>query len=189
MVRRQVCCHRLSNGGLGMPDLKNHWFAERLAYLGRSLSKDTLLRRKASETFLRHQVRPQSRRLTQAEGRSTVCLLMPSSNSQPSLVQWPFEAEKGTVSGFSGGHHFGSSRGSGRLVNGVGSLAFELGARFGLLEQFRVLAHLAACTESVALFGLNYKAGLPDMPDCPHCGGGLEQTADHAFYYWNEFIR
>ena len=34
-----------------MPDLKNHWFAEKLAYLGRSLSKDTVWRRKASDTF------------------------------------------------------------------------------------------------------------------------------------------
>ena len=35
-----VHCQRLRNGDLGMPDLGNHWFAERLAYLGRSLSKD-----------------------------------------------------------------------------------------------------------------------------------------------------
>ena len=39
MVRRQICCQHLRNEGLGMPDLENHWFAERLAYLGRSLSK------------------------------------------------------------------------------------------------------------------------------------------------------
>ena len=34
MVCRQVCCQHLRNGGLGMPDLENHWLAERLAYLG-----------------------------------------------------------------------------------------------------------------------------------------------------------
>ena len=27
-VRRQVCCQRPRNGGLGMPDLKSHWLAE-----------------------------------------------------------------------------------------------------------------------------------------------------------------
>ena len=32
-------------------------------------------------------------------------------------------------------------------------------------------------------FGLNYKAGLADMPDCPCCGSGLEEMAEHAFYY------
>ena len=31
--------------------------------------------------------------------------------------------------------------------------------------------------------GLNYNAGLEDMPDCPRCGSGLEKTAEHAFYY------
>ena len=26
-------------------------------------------------------------------------------------------------------------------------------------------------------------AGLADMPDCVRCGSGLEETAEHAFYY------
>ena len=34
MVHRQVCIQRTRNGGLGMPDLKTHWLAERLVYLG-----------------------------------------------------------------------------------------------------------------------------------------------------------
>ena len=34
-----------------MPDLENHWFVERLAYLAQSLSKDTVWRRKVSDTF------------------------------------------------------------------------------------------------------------------------------------------
>ena len=38
MVRRQVCIQGTRNGGLGMPDLESHWLAERLAYLGRSLT-------------------------------------------------------------------------------------------------------------------------------------------------------
>ena len=32
-------------------------------------------------------------------------------------------------------------------------------------------------------FLVNYRAGLVDMPDCARCGGGLEETAEHAFYY------
>ena len=31
--------------------------------------------------------------------------------------------------------------------------------------------------------GLNYKADLADMPICARCGGGLEERAEHAFYY------
>ena len=30
MARRQVCTQHTCNGGLGMPDLESHWFAERL---------------------------------------------------------------------------------------------------------------------------------------------------------------
>ena len=36
---------------------------------------------------------------------------------------------------------------------------------------------------ALPLLGLNYKAGLADMPDCPRCGSGLEETAEHTFYY------
>ena len=53
MVRRQVCIQRTRNGGLGMPDLESHWLAERLAYLGRVLTGDSVWRRKASRTFPR----------------------------------------------------------------------------------------------------------------------------------------
>ena len=53
MVHRQVCIEHTRNEGLGMPDLESNWLAERLAYLGRSLSGDVVLRRKASRTFLR----------------------------------------------------------------------------------------------------------------------------------------
>ena len=36
---------------------------------------------------------------------------------------------------------------------------------------------------ALPLFGLNYRAYLADMPDCPRCCSGLEETADHAFYF------
>ena len=65
MVRRQVCIQSTRNGGLGMPDLESHWFAERLAYLGQSLTGDAVWRRKASQTFLRLKSDPE------AEGRRT----------------------------------------------------------------------------------------------------------------------
>ena len=46
-----------------MPDLESHWLAERLAYLGRSLTGDAVWRRKASRTFPRLNLDPK------AEGR------------------------------------------------------------------------------------------------------------------------
>ena len=36
---------------------------------------------------------------------------------------------------------------------------------------------------ALPLLGRSYKAGLADMPDCTRCGSGLEETAEHAFYY------
>ena len=53
MACRQVCDQNPRNGGLGMPDLENHWFAERPAYLGQSLLKNMVWRQKVSNTFPR----------------------------------------------------------------------------------------------------------------------------------------
>ena len=41
---------------------------------------------------------------------------------------------------------------------------------------------------ALPLVGLNYKAGLPDMSDCPLCASGLEETAEYAFHYC-EWVR
>ena len=60
MVRRQVCIQRTRNGDLGMHDLKSHWLAERLAYLGGSLTGDAMRRQKASRTFPRFQSDPKA---------------------------------------------------------------------------------------------------------------------------------
>ena len=36
---------------------------------------------------------------------------------------------------------------------------------------------------ALPLLGLNFKAGVADMPKCARCGSGLEETAEDAFYY------
>ena len=36
---------------------------------------------------------------------------------------------------------------------------------------------------SLPLRDLNYKPGLADTPDWPRCSSGMEETAEHAFYY------
>ena len=66
MVRRQICIQRTCNRCMGIPDLENHWLAERLAYLGRSL---LVWRRKASRTFphLQSDPKAESRRRSMGE--------------------------------------------------------------------------------------------------------------------------
>ena len=39
---------------------------------------------------------------------------------------------------------------------------------------------------ALPLLGLNFRAGLVDMPDCARCGSALEETAEHAFYYCDQ---
>ena len=53
VVCRLFCCQRPRNGGLGMPDLESHWLVERLAYLGRSLSRGTVWGQKVKDVFPR----------------------------------------------------------------------------------------------------------------------------------------
>ena len=132
MVWWQVCCQCLRNGGLGMPNLKCHWLAERLAYRGWSL------------WFLAKSPTPKPK----AAVSQTVPYRLPV-GAETSSVQWPFLVSKTTVSGVSGGFRFGSSRGATRLVAGGDSLSMVLDTIFRLLEQLCVFAYLAACTGSV----------------------------------------
>ena len=63
MVCGHICCQRPRNEGLGMPDLESHWLAERLAYLGRSLSRNMVWGQKMIDVFSRLESD------TEAEGR------------------------------------------------------------------------------------------------------------------------
>ena len=63
LVSRQVCCQRPREGGLGMSNLESHWLAEKLAYLGRSLTKKTVWFHKVRDVF------PRLRSNPGAEGR------------------------------------------------------------------------------------------------------------------------
>ena len=60
MVRRQVCCQRPLHGGLGMLDLESHRLAERLAYLGRTLTKDAVWGLKVRNAFPRLRSNPEA---------------------------------------------------------------------------------------------------------------------------------
>ena len=39
---------------------------------------------------------------------------------------------------------------------------------------------------ALPLLGFNFRAGLADMLNCARCGSGLEETAEHAFYYYEQ---
>ena len=57
---------------------------------------------------------------------------------------------------------------------------WALGSSFLNNSEFSLTWQLAR--NVLPLLGLNYKAGLADMPDCPRYGSGLEETAEHAYY-------
>ena len=142
MVRRQVCCQRSRNEGLGMPDLENHRFAARLAYFGRSLSKDTVWMQKVSDTFLRLKSDPKAEGRRKQRGRKALRNLPGSSDLSRPWKELYLDLVVDPASN--------------PLVEGLGWSMVE-GVRFGLLEQ-RVLAYLVACTERVAPFRLEWQS-------------------------------
>ena len=157
MVCRQVCCQHLSNGGLGMPDLENHWFAERLAYLGWSLSTDMMWRWNARNTFLclKSDSKAESRRKPKGEALFTreYCKALRNLPGSSDFSQSQKELYQELVMGSA----------SDPVMDRLGwlmveVLALELGTRFGLLEQFQALANLAACTECITLFRLEFQS-------------------------------
>ena len=55
------------------------------------------------------------------------------------------------------------------------------GSSFLNHSEFSLTWRLAR--NALPLLGLNFRASLADMPDCARSGSGLEETAEHAFYY------
>ena len=55
------------------------------------------------------------------------------------------------------------------------------GSSFLNNSKFSLTGRLAWNT--LPLLGLNFRAGLTDMPDCARCSSGLEEMAEHTFYY------
>ena len=183
MFRRQVCIQRTLNEGLGMPDLESHWFAERLAYLGRALTGDAVWRLKVSRTFPRLKSDPkaegQCRLLGEAlfvrECRTALRNLLGSSDVSQPRKELYRELVVGSASdslcerrGWTTEEihsHWNWAPGSSFLNNSEFSLTWRL------------------VRNALPLVRLNYKAGLADMSDCARSGSGLEETAEHAFYH------
>ena len=53
----------------------------------------------------------------------------------------------------------------------------------GFLNNSEFLLTWQLAWNTLCLLGLNYKAGLADMPDCPSCSSGFKKMAEHTFYY------
>ena len=196
IIRRQVCCQHLRNRVLGIPDLENHWFAERLAYLGQSFSMDLVWKPKASNTFPRLMSDPKAEGWHKLRGKTLFvqecCKAfhnLPGSNelswSQKELY---WELVVGSASDPLMDRLGWSMKEVYSHWNWVPGLGFLNNSEFSLTWQL--------AWNTLPLFGLNYKASLANMPNCPHCGSGLEEMAEHAFYncervhpFWNLMAR
>ena len=180
MVRRQVYIQRTRNGGLSMPDLESHWLAERVAYLGRSLTGDAVWRRKASRTFpcLKSDLKAEGRRRPMGEAlfvrecRKALRNLLGFSDLSRPRKELYRELVVGSASG--------------PLRERRGWTAKEIcshwnwapGSSFLNNSEFSLTWRLAR--NALPLLDLSFRAGLADTPDCPRCGSGLEETAEHA---------
>ena len=183
IVRRQVCIQRTHDGGLGMPDLESHWLAERLSYLGRSLTGDAVWRRKARRTFPHLKSDPKAEGLRKPMGETAFArecrAALRNLPGSSDLSRPRKELYRELVVGFA----------SDPLSERHGWTAEEIrshwnwapGSIFLNHSEFSLTWRLAR--NALPLLGLNFKAGLADMPNCARCGSALKETAEHAFYY------
>ena len=164
-----------------MPGLESHWLAESLAYLGRSLTGDAVWRRKASRTFPRlksdpkaeGRCKPLGKALFVRECRTALRNLLGSRDLSRPQKELYRELVEGSA----------SDPLSERLDDGRDPLPQELGARIELLEHIMFPLTWRLARNALPLLSLNFRAVLADMPDCARCGSGLEETAEHTFYY------
>ena len=171
MVRRQVCIQRTRNRGLGMPDLESPWLAERVAYLGRSLTGDAMWRRKASRIFFLLKVN--------ISRWAKHCL--------PASAERPFVTFPGLVLY----RELVVGSASYPLSERCGSTAEEIRSHWNWApwssflnnSEFSLTWWLAR--NALPLLGLD---SLADMPDSAHCDSDLKETAEHTLYY-SELVR
>ena len=183
MVHEQVCIQRTHNGGLGMPYLENHWLAERLAYLGRSLTGDAVWRRNESRTFPRLKSDPKAEGRRKPMGETAFVhkcwsalrnLPGPSDLSRPQKELYR-EQVVGSASDTLSERH-------GWTAEEIRS-QWNWAPRSSFLNNSEFLLTWRLARNALPLRGLNFKADLAEILDCARCGSGLEETAEHAFYY------
>ena len=166
-----------------MPDLKSYWLAERLAYLGWSLMKDTVWGHKVRDVFprLKSNLKAEARRRpgnetpVVRECRRALHKLPWSSDLSQSRKEQYRELVEGSAAdplekrlGWS----FEEIRSQWNWTPGTSILNNS---------EFSLTWRLAR--NALALNDWAYRACISDKPDCLRCGSGLEETALHAFFY------
>ena len=188
MICRQVYYQRPHNGGLGMPDLESLWFAERSAFLGRSLTELDSMEALGWGGFSESSVKPVAESHRWPRGEELFFAKYRKVLQNAISVQWHFLASKVAELAPSGGYRFRSIRGATRLVAGGDSFSVELGVRFEVLEQLWVLAHLATSSECSAPSRLGLQSGPGRYAWLSRYGRGMKETALHPFYDF-EWVR
>ena len=165
-----------------MPDLENHWFTERLVYLGQSLSKDKVWRRKASNTFPSLKSDPNAEDQHKLRGEAPLiheCRKALRNLPWSSDLSWPRKERYRELL-------VGSA--SDPLMDRISWLMEEVCSHWNWASDLEFLNNsefsLAwwLARNMLPLFSLIYKAGLVDMSDCPCCGSGLEEMTEYDFY-------
>ena len=183
LVSRQVCCQRPREGRIGMPDLESHQLAERLAYQGQSLTKKTVWGHKVRDVFPRLRSNPgaEGRRRPRDDTRFSIeCQGALRSLLRSCDLSWSRKKlYRGLVESSISDHL--EKRLGWSLWEIPSQLNWGPGSRFLNNSEFSLTWRLAR--NPLALRDWTYRACLADMPDCPRCSSGLEETALHAFYY------
>ena len=166
-----------------MPDRESHWLAERLAYLGQSLTGDAVCRWKASWTCPRLKLDPKAEGRHKPLGKALFvheCRIALRNLPGSSDLSWPWkELYRELVVGSALDPL--SEWGSWMAEEIRSHWNWAPGSSFSNNSEFSLTWQLAR--NALPLLSLNFRAGLADMPECTCCGSGLEETAEHAFYY------
>ena len=56
------------------------------------------------------------------------------------------------------------------------------------LNNFEFSLTWRLARNALPLLGLDFRASLANIPDCARCGSGLEETAEHEFYFCEPFF-
>ena len=182
-VRREVCIQRPCNGGLGMPHMASHRHAERLAFLNRTLTEESAWEWKVRNAFPKLEFAPRVEGRRKPKGQAQFLVecrralnALPRSSDllRPRKVLYRDLVEGAASDPLQ--KRLGLSDGELRSL-----WSWAPGADYLNNSEFSLTWRLVR--NGLPLMDSAYKVGYADMFDCPRCNSGIEETAEHAFFY------
>ena len=186
LVRREACIQRIEGGGLGMPHLASHKYAERLSFISRALIEETAWTQEIRDALPEIECSTEAERRRRPRGQEQ--FLRECRQALRGITQFSDLASprntlyRGLVVGFAKDPQTNRPQVSREDMNKMWNWApgrdYLNNSEFSL--TWRVFRNALPLNDRL------FHMKLAEKPDCERCCTGLKENVAHAFYECNK---